>query len=184
MEIETLSIWIATGVNVCVAVWNVVQTIIQFWQRKKMAEIESNLERQVHRLSVHLNQEIIRLNRINELMRGMYLSVSRQNHKIQLIASDRAKDAISRMGSDEFRNEMTDTAVTLGGSYIEMKAIANVIGDSELLSLIEKLTKCVIEFDLKESAEARRKRHREFGQQATAVLEKVYTMLQEVVDSA
>ncbi len=182
IDVQTFVIGLGLIVNAIAVGWNIIETHKLHEQAISLQVSNSNLQSEVNRLSVHLNQEIVRLNRLNELTRGMYLSALRRNQKLQLIASDPTKNAMARIATDEFLNEMTDTAVTFHVSTIEMKAIANVVGDSELLSLIEKLRTSAPTFDMSESDEARWKRLRVFGEHATALMEKVYQLLEEATD--
>ena len=75
--------------------------------------------------------------------------------------------------------------ITIDGSIIEMRAIANVIGDTDLQKLVELLSASVPQLDVGESREewigvgVLR-----FGNTVTEVQEKTYKLLSDVTESA
>ena len=140
---ETIAILVATFVNAVLAIWNVIHAVLQFRERRKIAEIEGNLESQVNRLSVGLNQEITRLNRLKDLTNGVYLSAARITAKYRWSYVDPSATAGKETWRDQYLEELVESRVTVDGSFVEMVAIGNVINDSELSSLVEKLRQSV-----------------------------------------
>ena len=183
IDIQTLIIVGGLVVNAIAVIWNIVETFRLHKQTKELQESNAKLQSEVNRLSVHMNQEIIRLNRVNELTRDMYRNVSRLHHKLDLSVDNEGADKLNVLAMDELLNEAADSLVTYHSSHLEMKAIATVIGDPELLERIDELRSNVLIFDPKESKAARQKCQRAFRKHTSAVHEKVYELLQEVSDS-
>ena len=184
MDSQTIGVVATFMINAVAIIWCIRETFVRHRQTQELQKSNATLQGEVHKLSVHLNQEIVRLNRLNNLTTELYQSVARQSYRFGLTIGSRSKDASRGIVNDNFINEISDCIATLEGSILEMKAIAIVIGDSELPSLINELRAKVPTFDVEESRDKWLKRQITFGQQATAVHEKVYKLLQEVTDTA
>ncbi len=183
IDIQTLVIVGGLIVNAVAVFWNIIETSKLHKQTKELQESNAKLQSEVNRLSVHLNQEITRLNRLNELTRGMYLSSARLNHKYMLMKTVGVGEVIkSKMGNVSV-DEFADFLITFKGSIIEMRAIANVIGDPELQSLVEQIHSNV-PVDAMKEPELSRESLNKFEKSATDLLEKIYSLLQAATEAA
>ena len=185
MESETIAVLAAVVINVVAVGWNIRETFVLHRQTKELQESNATLQSEVHRLSVHLNQEITRLNRVNDLTRGIYLSTLRLRYRTRLEFLGKGEDS-ERNGSsrDYWNEEFTSWVVTFEGSMIEMRAIANVIDDEELSLLIQTLWKSVPSVDPGQTEEVWVDTLTVFCTNAKAVLEKVYRLLEKATDSS
>lgn len=180
IEIQTVVIVGGLIVNAIAVVWNIIETFRLHKQTNELQESNARLQTEVHRLSVHLNQEIVRLNRINQLTKDLYESSAGLIFKHALATSgddDESNNSNAATYSDE---EIVNFFVTFEGSLVEMKAIATIIGDAELMSLIEKTRESMPNLDPKASKADFYEGIHEFGNHATALHLKTYTLLQEV----
>ena len=184
MEVEPIVLLGALVVNALAVGWSIRETFVLNGQTKELQKSSAKLRSEVERLSVHLNQEIVRLNRLNELTRGLYLSSARLIFKHALSTSGDNEDAHNSSGATYTDDEIVNFFVTFEGSLIEMKAIAVVIGDSDLVSLIETTRTSMPPMDSKSEKDEFYKKVHEFGNHATALHVKAYTLLQEVTGSA
>ena len=132
-DIQTFHIVATLIINAVAVIWCIRETFVRHKQTKELQASNANLQSEVHRLSVNLNQEIVRLNRINELIRGMYPSTARLRYKTGLQAKN--KNSREQNSTHISIDDIADWLVTFEGSTLEMRAIANVIHDTELLSL-------------------------------------------------
>lgn len=175
-DTQTLVIGLGLIVNVVAVGWNIIKT-------SRLQESNVKLQSKVNRLSVHLSQEIARLNRINELTRGMYLSCARLSYKYGFIFKFRNENSSGREVEDISIDELSNVLITLEGSTIEMRAIATTISDAELLDLINKLRNSVPSFDNEKSRDEWFDSLKEFEKHATTLLEKVYKLLKAATAS-
>ena len=184
MDNETIAVVAAVVINVVAVAWNIRVTFVLHRQTKELQVSNAKLQSEVNRLSVHLNQEITRLNRIIELTREMYLSSARLGHKRTLSANvgEVSSDRTNTNSSDD---ELIDFRLTVDSSTIEMQAIANVIGDLELQVRIGLLSERARSINLTalESPEEWFQQVSDFGKLVTDVQEQVYRRLQDVTKS-
>ena len=183
MDGQTIAIVGALIINAIATGWNIYKTTLVHKQTEELQDANAKLQSEVHRLSVHLNQEISRLERLNELARGMYLSYARINHKYGLMKSVGVKSILDNKMANVSIDEFADFLITVKGSIMEMRAIANVIGDSELQSLVEQMQNS-IPVGIAEEPEQSRKYVAKLEESATELLEKVYRLLQSATEAA
>ncbi len=179
MDGETVAIVGALIINAIATGWSIRETSVLHSQTNELQQSNAKLQSEVNRLSVHLNQEIIRLNRILELTRGMYLSATGFGHKLAM--AKWIKDGTNRSVSPD---EHVNFFITVDGSIVELRAIVNAIGDSDLQDLVEELAHNVPRLDLEKEAEAWFKSVVQFGRLTTNVQEKVYRLLQKATDTS
>ena len=172
---------IAVVVNIGALLWNIRETDIQNTETKKLAELTANLDDRVNRLSVSLNQEIAHLNRMLDLVRGSYLSLSIYSKKLSFMshAVGEIPDAVEDKPKIFTLDEMARTYVTFDGSIVEMHAIARAMDNAELESQINDYFNCVHAFDPAISVEENRKRGDKFFKATTALQEMVYRLLKD-----
>lgn len=166
-------------INAIAVFWNIYKTSVLHKQTSDLQQSNANLQSEVNRLTLHLNQEIIRLNRILELTRGMYLSATGFGHKLAM--AKWIQDGIDRSVSPD---EHVNFFITVDGSIVELRAIVNAIGDSDLQNLVEDLVHSVPSLDIEKEAEAWFKNVVQFGRLTTNVQEKVYRLLQKATDTS
>ena len=183
MDIETIVIGGALIINAVGTTWSIVETSKLHKQAEELQESNANLQSEVNRLSTHLNQEIVRLNRLNELARGLYLSSARLNFKYRLSAALKGKDSQTFLSEVATIDEITDVLITVKGSIIEMTAIATVIGDDNLLSLISELESYLPDYNAELSQDEWFKKLSNFENNVTALHEKVYSLLQAATET-
>lgn len=183
MDNQSVVMLAAVVINVVAVGWNIRETFVLHRQSKELQKSNANLQNEVHRLSVHLNQEIIRLERINELTRGMYLSWQKIYQKYRLMIEVGVDDIVRSKIGEVSVDEFADFLVTVKGSVIEMRAIATVIGDAELRSLVEHVSSSVPAAALKDPDQSRESLDK-FEKSVTNLLAKAYRMLQEVTETA
>ncbi|MYD08546.1 MAG: hypothetical protein F4X02_00755 [Chloroflexi bacterium] len=184
MDSQALGIVATIVINSVAIAWTIRETFVRHGQTKELQESNARLQNEVHRLSVHLNQEIVRLNRLNDLTTDLYRRIARENYRFGILFPGQRKGKTGGIATDSLINELSDCLSVLEGSIAEMKAIAKVIGDAELLSLIDEFRLGVPNFDTDESMEQWLNRQNEFGRRATAVHEKVYKLLQAATEAA
>ncbi len=184
MDSQALGIVATIIINSVAIGWTIRETFVRHGQTKELQESNAKLQGEVNRLSVNLNQEITRLNRINELTRGMYLSCARLSYKYGFVFKFRDEDSTEQVFEDISIDELSNVLITLEGSTIEMRAIASTICDTELLELINNLRYNVPTFDNEKSRDEWFDSLKEFEKHATALLEKVYKLLQAATESA
>ncbi len=176
---------IAILVNIGALAWNIHKTSIQNSETKRLAELTANLDHRVNRLSVSLNQEIAHLNRILDLVRGAYLSLSIYSKKFSFMSHavgespDKTEDKPKIFTLDE----MALTYVTFDGAIVEMHAIARAMNNRELESQINDFANCVHAFDPAISVEENQIRDNEFVKATTALQEKIYRLLKDAADA-
>lgn len=184
-DIQTLVIVGGLIINAVAVGWNIIETVRLHKQAKALQESNAKLQSEVNRLSVHLNQEITRLNRINDLTRGLYLSTLRLRYRTRLEFLDKGKDSSEISSSRDYWNEeFTSWVVTFEGSMLEMRAIAKVINDEELLLLIQTLRKSMPSVHPGQTEEVWVETLTVFCNNATAVHERVYRLLEKATDSS
>ncbi|MDE2637485.1 MAG: hypothetical protein OXI30_14070 [Chloroflexota bacterium] len=189
MDNETIAVVAAVLINVVAVGWNIRETFVLHRQTKELQASNANLQNEVNRLSVHLNQEINRLNRMNELTRDLYISILRTRFKWDLVRlqNGESTDRASVL-NDSWTEEFTSMFVAFEGSILEMRAIANVIGDEELLIFIQTLRNSAPIFDGNDvhptDDNAWKNQINEFCNNATALHEKVFRLLEEVTESS
>ena len=88
----------------------------------------------------------------------------------------------SKMGNVSV-DEFADFLITFKGSIVEMRAIANVIGDPELQSLVEQMHSNV-PVDAMKEPELSLESLNKFEKSATDLLEKIYSLLQAATEAA
>lgn len=183
MDSQALGIVATIIINSVAIGWTIRETFVRHGQTKELQESNAKLQSEVHRLSVHLNQEIVRLNRLNELTRDMYVNCARLNHQFSLRRKVGVDDI--KLGGLENKSvdEVAEFLISVRGSIIEMRAIANVIGDPELQSLVEQM-RSHIPVEMAEDPDKSSKLLDEFGKSATELLEKVYRLLQAATAAA
>jgi hypothetical protein len=184
---ETLGFITAFGavvVNIAALVWNIRQTSINHVETEKLAKLAANLDERINRLSVSLNQEIAHLNRILDLVRGTYLSLSIYSKKFTFMSH--AVGGNPREAEEKPKiytlDEMAQTYVTFDGSLVEMLAIARSMDNAELESQINDFATCVHAFDPALSIEENKKRDDRFFKATSAIQEMIYRLLQDATD--
>ena len=183
IEIEPSVLLGGLIVNAVAVAWSIRETFVLNGQTRELQKSNAKLQSEVHRLSVHLNQEIVRLNWINELARGMYLSSMSLRYKAGMLNADKGNDSDKTSSVSISNDEITSWLVTVEGSIIEMRAIANVINDADLLLLIKGLRNSVPRYR-EESQQIWLSDLEEIGKNATALHEKVYRLLEKATNSA
>ena len=165
-------------VNIVALFWNMRKTSLQHQKTGELAKLTSNLQNDVNRLSVSLDQEITRLERMKDLTNGVYLSAARITAKFRWGFVDPEATAGKEEWRAHYLEELVSSRVTIDGSFVEMFAIAKVIGDAKLTFLVEKYKESV---PRKENiGEAKWiNRMRDFESEATALHEQIYKLLQD-----
>ena len=176
---------IAILVNIGALAWNIRKTSLQNTETKKLAETTAQLDSRVHRLSVNLDQRIVRLNRLNDLIRGAYLSNMKLNRAFWFneVGLGKGSDTSQHYLHIISLDELTKYHVTVEGSFVEMHALARVIGDSDLLDLIFHMRSTLPDLTKVDTVEERKKDLQDFEISVTAVHEKVYRLLAESTES-
>lgn len=174
---------IAVLLNIIVLYWNMRKTDLQHKKTEELAALTANLETQVHRLSVGLNQEISRLNRMKDLTNGVYLAAAKITAKYRWAFVDPSATAGKDTWRDQYLEELVVSRVTVDGSFVEMVAIANVVSDLKLSSLLVeyKLSVPRKEYVSSDEWESRMKG---FETSATALHEQIYLLLQKITNKA
>jgi hypothetical protein len=183
MDNQSLGVVGTFIINAVAIIWCIRETFVRHGQTKELQDSNARLQSEVNRLSVNLNQEITRLNRINELTRGVYLSSARLHFKYALLAKFEDADSVSRNEEIYSVDDYVNFLTTVEGSTLEMRAIAKVIGDSDLVALINQLREGVSTYSMNESQGEFFQRLDDFGQHATRLYETVYRLLEAATDT-
>ena len=113
----------------------------------------------------------------------MFLSSGRLSFKFALLSGDQSADSESSNSEIYSTDEIVDFLITVESSAVEMKAIANVIGDVDLIALIDELKDSEPTRHFKGTRDEFFKGLIDFGKHATALHEKVYELLEQTTDS-
>lgn len=185
MDVQNEGVLLGVFVNAILVIWNIRKTTIQNTETKKLAELTANLDDRVNRLSVSLNQEISRLNRLLDLVRGSYLSLSMYNSKFSFMsrAVGGSPDSIEEKPKIFTLDEMARTFVTVDGSLVEMSAIARAMNNSELESRINEFAVSIHAFQPAASVEANSESSDQFMKTTTALQEMIYRLLKDAADA-
>ena len=185
MDVQNEGVLLGVIVNAILVIWNIRKTTIQNTETKKLAELTANLDDRVNRLSVSLNQEILRLNRLNDLTRGVYLSNKKLNRIIRFNSLRIGKNEMSVADYlQELSSEKLATYIVASeGSFVEMFALARVIGDADLDAQIGKMRDTLLDITFEESLEEWNTRVRHFEQSVAAVHARVYELLEKATDT-
>ena len=185
MGSEAIGVLAAVIVNAVAILWNIRQTHLQKMETENLAALTAQLDDRVNRLAVSLNQEIAHLNRILDLVRGSYLSLSIYSKKLSFAshAVGESPDTVENKPKIFTLDEMARTYVTFDGSIVEMHAIARAMNNAELESQINDFASCVHAFDPAIPVEENRKLGDQFFKSTTALQEMIYRLLKDAADA-
>ena len=185
MDVQIDGVLLGVIVNAILVIWNIRKTTIQNTETKRLAEFTTQLDDRVNRLSAGLDQKIVRLNRLNDLVRGAYLSNSKLNRAFWFneVGLGKGSDTSQHYLKVISLDELTLNFVTVEGSFVEIHALARVIGDSDLLGLIAQMRSKLPDLTNVDNSDERNKSLVEFELSVSAVLEKVYKLLEEATES-
>ena len=82
-------------VNVAALVLNIHQTNIQHAETRNLAKLTAELDNRVHKLEASLDHRVTRLNRLNDLLRGIYFSNMRIIQKAKVLSEVFGSDTFS-----------------------------------------------------------------------------------------
>ena len=157
----------------------------QIAETRSLTVLTKELDDRVNRLAASLDQRVSRLNRLNELLKAIYVSHTRILQKAKVLSEIYGSRTLSTETYLEYFtvDELAEREVTKHWSLVEMAAIAEVVADPDLLEAFTEFTNNFPKSPTEVPPDEFIGSYNKFLDSAKKLHHKIYALLKESADA-